>query len=538
MSDANSFGFDPVPVTPPARSLPDISSMGLLPPLPKPTTPVEPRPLPVEPKPAPAAMPKLDVPLLKVEPESVPIEPAKPPLPGRMAWVPEAMRALVRPSKQKGIIAAGVASLAAGVAVANLMWPSPAPHAEPVAKVEKPEPEKPKTPALPSPKLEVSSDRPEPVVLPAPGVPLDLPPLPKPTPVDVGVKRASVDLPLPPLPTAPATPPVIDAPAMPAIKLDLPSPTLPDKPVTPPAPTLPEMPKPAAPVLPEMPKPVAGPTLPELPVKPPAPTLPTMPEVKVAPAPTLPEMPAVRPAMPEVKVALPTLPEMPKPTPPTMPEVKVTPPAPTLPELPKPATPPTMPEVKVAPPTIVDVKPIPPATPAPDSFVPSGRATAPPQDLPKLDLPRPVTPASAMAPREDYDVDVHYFKAGESWQSISKQHFGDERYGNALKAYNPNPVVTPNQPIDVPPIHVLRRKFPDLIVAPGVVEPLPAKPVSTTRVYEIPSGGLTFKEIARRALGDENYWGQIWELNSKLRADEPVPAGTKIKLPAEAKIGD
>jgi nucleoid-associated protein YgaU len=135
-------------------------------------------------------------------------------------------------------------------------------------------------------------------------------------------------------------------------------------------------------------------------------------------------------------------------------------------------------------------------------------------------------------------VDVHYFKAGDSWPSISKQHFGDERFGAALKAYNANAATSPNQPIDVPPIHVLRRKYPDLIAAAAVAEPPIAKPASGERTYEIPAGGLTFKEIAKRALGDENYWGQVWDLNRKHRADEPLPAGVRIRLPAESKIGE
>ena len=95
--------------------------------------------------------------------------------------------------------------------------------------------------------------------------------------------------------------------------------------------------------------------------------------------------------------------------------------------------------------------------------------------------------------------------------------------------------------VDVPPIHVLRKQYANLIAASKPVEPVVREVPRASggpRTYEIPAGGLTLKELAKKALGDENYWGQIWELNPKLRADEPVPAGTKIKLPSDSRIGE
>ena len=186
--------------------------------------------------------------------------------------------------------------------------------------------------------------------------------------------------------------------------------------------------------------------------------------------------------------------------------------------------------------------------------------------LPKIDvnpvLPEPaklepfaVKPVAPSVPavgetRTDYDVDLHYPKGGgETWASVSKQYLGDDRYGEALKAYNRNATLSQVPRVEIPPIHVLRKKYATLIGQPVATAPeksnieWAAAPASRPtsggyRQYAIPSGGMTMKEVAKAAYGDENMWGKIWDLNPTQRADEAMRAGTKILLPTDAKIGE
>jgi hypothetical protein len=514
MSEMNKLGFEPIPLGGlPPRSTTDMASLGLLPPLPKPAQPVEPR----------SALPRTEMPTVKAAAiESAP-EPPKPPLPGRLAWVPEAMSALAKPSKQKGIIMAGVASLLCGAWVASWMWPTPVVKQDvEVAKAEAPLPTPPESkpvivqPSTPAVKVELLA----PVVLPqlsvtrvevlafhevAPAPRMAPPATEISEPVKVPTKIESNMLKMAPPVVHVETPqklelpeiqlPAIDTNVKPAGGVEAAAIHVPVPPAIPPA----AKNDPAKTATPAAPK--SELTLPPV-------TAPALPEIKVAPAP---------PTM-EPKVTAPLSV--------TIPETKPTaPPLITIPETKEPTFQPSgnspkNPEVATPQPPVIE-------TPKPSS--------------PPLDLPRPIKPTGAMTPREDYDVDVHYPAAGDTWASISKQQLGDERYGEALKAYNSGRALAANQGVDVPPIHVLRKQYANLIAAPRAVEPVlreVPRPGGGQRTYEIPAGGLTMKELAKKALGDENYWGQIWELNPKLRADEPVPAGTKIKLPTDSRIGE
>lgn len=514
MSDANQHGFDPIPLQGlPTRSGADLPAMGLLPPMPKPAQPVEPRPR-TEP-----TVVRSDA-IIDNKPE-----PVKAPVPGRMAWLPEAARVMVRPTRAKGIFVAGLASLAAGAFVAKWFWPAPKPVA--LRQTDQPPtPETKSTQSLPTP----PAPAPAPVIKTEPlpttasqqksvEVPLiTLPPMN----TDTGVKPAAgVDAPIP-LPqkvlseeknkSQPiAEPQKKDAPAIP----------LPD---------LPTVPPPPPPILP----PVSPPPLPAAVPATSSGSMLQAPSIDVKSSETSITTPEIKPSASGATsdVRLPVAPpiELPK-SKPTTPPANNDLPAPTVSTLVLPETKPLpLPEVKSTPPmNLPEAKETP--------FVSAGTAKPlEPSPEPKLraDLPR-----LNSAPREDYDVDVHYPAAGDTWSSISKKHLGDERYADALKAYNAERGILGQQPIDVPPIHVLRRDFAHLITPARRVEPASLETLrSGQKVWEVPSGGLTLKEISRQAFGDENLWGQIWEMNPKLRADEPVPGGTKVKLPDNARIGD
>jgi hypothetical protein len=43
------------------------------------------------------------------------------------------------------------------------------------------------------------------------------------------------------------------------------------------------------------------------------------------------------------------------------------------------------------------------------------------------------------------------------------------------------------------------------------------------------------RAIARNTLGDDQRWGEIYNLNPQLRADL-IPEGTDVRLPTDAKL--
>jgi len=392
----------------------------------------------------------------------------------------------------------------------KLLPPIMLPLAEP-AKLPALAPATPALVELDLPKMDVH-------VRPAGGMP-DLPPMPPPT-----VSESPQPVAAPPLPKvdvpkpleSPSAPPLPKADAVKAIEL----------PSAAPMPKV-DAPKPlelpSAPALPkaDAPKPLELPAASPLPkVEPPKP-------LELPSAPPLPKVDAIKPL--ELPAALP----LPKVEPPKPLELPSAPPLPKVDAIKPLELPAASLLSKAEPPKPLEL-PKAELMPRPDGFVSTGQART--TALPKAE--EPIRTTAALAPREDYDVDVHYAVSGDSWGGISKAHLGDERYAEALRAYNSNRPLAANQPVDVPPLHVLRKQFANLVSAPRRSEPQDAPRTGGGRTYEVPSGGLTLKQLARDAFGDENLWGQIWEMNPKLRADEPIAGGTRIKLPSDAKIGE
>jgi hypothetical protein len=210
------------------------------------------------------------------------------------------------------------------------------------------------------------------------------------------------------------------------------------------------------------------------------------------------------------------------------------------------AVPQVLPKIEVAPAVIPKIE-VTPALPKIDV----NPVRPEPAKLEPFDV-KPVAPSvpAVGETRTDYDVDLHYPKGGgETWASVSKQYLGDDRYGEALKAYNRNATLSQVPRVEIPPIHVLRKKYATLIGQPVATateksniewaSAPAAKPTAGGyRQYAIPTGGMTMKEVAKAAYGDENMWGKIWDLNPTQRADEAMRPGTKILLPSDAKIGE
>lgn len=541
MSDLNTLGFDPIslPVLPAMKPLAEPSyGSTLLPPLPKPATPVQ-APLLAPAPQLPPSMPSMK-PLPPTPPsikQTPPSEPAKPPVSSSYAWLPEFVRSLLKPTRQKGVITTGLVSLAVGAGVLRMVWPPPVPNravaevqvAEPV-KAEAPLPAVPIAPlltttiptiavpqfdfnvtaptetttptfelpkiTLDSPKIDANEKPPQQVWIDPKGLIAQWLPLPmtKELQQKLSAWIPEMRIPDPDRPTRapiltlvsasePVASPVITAPTIPTLdvpKLEVPMLVLTG--VTPPTPTAPVLTLPASPML-ITPPVTASPTLDV-----PAPKTPII-EVKKPEAKfdvLVPKIEAIAPVLPKIEVT---------------------------PALPK-----------------IDVNPV---LPEPAKLEPFAA--------------KPVVPATGET-RTDYDVDLHYPKGGgETWASVSKQYLGDDRYGEALKAYNRNAALSQVPRVEIPPIHVLRKKYATLIGQPVAIATeksniewaAPAsRPAGGYRQYAIPTGGMTMKEVAKAAYGDENMWGKIWDLNPTQRADEAMRPGTKILLPSDAKIGE
>jgi nucleoid-associated protein YgaU len=170
-------------------------------------------------------------------------------------------------------------------------------------------------------------------------------------------------------------------------------------------------------------------------------------------------------------------------------------------------------------------------------------------------------------PRTSFDVDLYEPRLGDTYESIAREYYNDTRYAAALRAYNQNKPLQNSGPVEVPPIHVLRKQHPQLIgtgAAPagrsgsgtpragewapaggtvrsaGAVEPQPAfRSAGTSRTFTVPAGGMTLRAIARHTLGSEQRWAAIWEANPQItQADGVIPAGTVLQLPAGARVPD
>jgi hypothetical protein len=153
-------------------------------------------------------------------------------------------------------------------------------------------------------------------------------------------------------------------------------------------------------------------------------------------------------------------------------------------------------------------------------------------------------------------VDIYDPKAGDSWESISREFYYDARYAPGLREYNHNKKLTGEGSIDVPPLHVVKQKMPAAAPAgrgtnsgnanqgskgtgsPPAWNAAPAPVTRTGNVtkFTVPQGGgMTMRGIARTMLGNEQRWKDIYDLNPDLKPDDMLPAGTELKLPPDAR---
>jgi len=174
--------------------------------------------------------------------------------------------------------------------------------------------------------------------------------------------------------------------------------------------------------------------------------------------------------------------------------------------------------------------------------------------------PNPVTPVSAPA-NDSYLEEEYRLRSGDSFASISNRFYFSEKYDQALRQYNrdyplasatmrrdPPAPLSPGTTLWIPPIRILEKRYPSLIPdlkpqpdrssAPLLNPTSNSRPVSLvdSKTYRVRDGGETMLQIARRTqLAD---WVAIHRLNPNLdpSAVVPIPAGTLLRMPAEAKL--
>ena len=126
---------------------------------------------------------------------------------------------------------------------------------------------------------------------------------------------------------------------------------------------------------------------------------------------------------------------------------------------------------------------------------------------------------------------VHYVRKGETLSAISKKYYGNSEYANAIARSNniSNPqrirVGTRLVIADQPGGSI--RSQQTLAAAPPKANSRPERRM--VKVQE----GETLSEIAKRELGSERKWHELWQLNKKVVPNpDRLRPGTTLNLPA------
>src|SRR5262249_5780539 len=133
-----------------------------------------------------------------------------------------------------------------------------------------------------------------------------------------------------------------------------------------------------------------------------------------------------------------------------------------------------------------------------------------------------------------------------TYESISQEFYNDRRFAAALKAFNRNMPLQGGHYVEVPPLHILKRKFPTQIsnavptgssgIPPGTPTwsaPADSTPLRATGndrgTFLVPQGGMTLQDVAKQV---GSHWRDLYDLNPQYKPGDVIPAGTELKLPA------
>jgi hypothetical protein len=170
---------------------------------------------------------------------------------------------------------------------------------------------------------------------------------------------------------------------------------------------------------------------------------------------------------------------------------------------------------------------------------------------------------AAIAPQvESYDEETYRLRPGDTLQDVSQRFYHTDRYAQALLRFNRDhpladaglradpPTLQPNQAIYLPPTDILEKRYagliPGMTTAPSARQESRSSPAATgvtqasaialkTVPYRVKAGGEMMYDIAARSLGKGERWTEVRNLNGGFDPSLPVPAGTLLQLPADAR---
>lgn len=151
-------------------------------------------------------------------------------------------------------------------------------------------------------------------------------------------------------------------------------------------------------------------------------------------------------------------------------------------------------------------------------------------------------------PKTTFDVDLVKPASGDTYESICQEYYNDKQFATALKAFNKNMPLDNGRLVEVPPRHILRRKFPTETgsiprrgsgsgssstpnwgPAGGASEP--TRVTGNNRgTFVVPQGGMTLEAVAKQV---GVPWRDLYDLNQQHFPGTPLPAGTELKLPVQ-----
>jgi hypothetical protein len=166
---------------------------------------------------------------------------------------------------------------------------------------------------------------------------------------------------------------------------------------------------------------------------------------------------------------------------------------------------------------------------------------------------RPSVPETV--PKTSFDSDLHHSNATDTYDSISQEYYNDKRYAPALRAFNHDAPLQGGRPVEVPPLYILKRKYPSQVGvipaggtagppaasptggvqwdAPPRPSPAPARTTGAGRTFVVPQGGRTLEQIGQQT---GTNWREIYELNIQHLPGTVIPAGTELRMPATARL--
>jgi hypothetical protein len=177
---------------------------------------------------------------------------------------------------------------------------------------------------------------------------------------------------------------------------------------------------------------------------------------------------------------------------------------------------------------------------APGRTVPSIGVTPEPQRTPRGPQPQVI----------EYLESMRTVQAQDTFEKISLEKYGSADYAAALRLYNRgHPIVGENFASENTPLTPGQRIFlpenPKLLESryPAAIKSVethtqsnapPAEPVQPKK-YTVAAGGESFARIASKLLANVDRWPEIRNLNRELDPEKPIPAGTILKVPGDAR---